>query len=97
MNSENWSALVRFIEVQPGNATRYSLLITPINGEAANRASGFSTYNGFLLSWVNAPGIPSMLIPSYTAPNAHYVAEKMQVSLADAEEIVRAISNILAS
>lgn len=97
MITENWSALVRFVEWQPGNATRYSLIITPVNGEAASRSTGFSTYNGFLISWVNAQGIPSMLVPSYIRPNAQYVAEKMGINEADAEEIVKVIHEILAS
>jgi hypothetical protein len=95
MKSETWSAIVGFSELQPGNATRYCLIVTPINGEKASQASGVEVGNGFLVTWMNGFQMPSMIVSRGMYVHESYVMNKMRVSEADASVLAEFINSFL--
>jgi hypothetical protein len=89
----------RFVEYQPGNGTRYVLVLTELGrlGPEACTACGLGREGtGVLVSWVNGFRAPSMVVPSdggYLAPN--YVERKLNSSMADAVVLAELIGTLL--
>jgi len=92
-----WSAIVSLHEIQPGNGTRYLLMITPVNGPKASENSELMITDGFLVTWINYQKNSAMIVGKGTNPNCYYVAEKMDICVKDAKIISHYINKIVNS
>lgn len=90
-----WSAIVSLHEIEPGNGSRYLLMITPVNGLKASENSGMMISDGFLITWINSGKNSSMMVSRGTCPNCYYVAEKMNIGVGDAKIISEHIHKII--
>lgn len=80
----------RLIDYQPGNATRYVLLITPVLGLKGRIKLGCID-NTYIINWIEHG---SMVYHDTGYIAASYVSEKMKVTKGDAKAIAELIGRL---
>jgi hypothetical protein len=81
-------AEARLIECQPGDGSRYELLLTFVGSSLS------SCRDGVLVSLLSHPGLPTMLVEHGKGfLSHHYVAEKMRIDRTTALVVAYLIAN----
>lgn len=85
----------RAYEYQPGNGTRYVLVVTDLGRLHSFTRDQYGEGEVFLVSWVNESGGKSMVFHKNTLLYPTYVMEKLQCGISDAAVIAELLGQKL--
>lgn len=104
-NVEEWGKLIRasleldeacIINFEPGNATRYQLVFTPLNVAQGDELTGCDKRTFVLVSYINHGAYPFRLLdPNGWPLDVGYVMEKFRCNEVTAEPLVGLFNAVL--